>query len=104
MGEILRILYQYRQQDVEDYVPVRQKSVSSKKVEALQKGIMPWEQEKKDAAVEEKPIIKKKKGYWKKYEIDTIEKDDEYGNGRKIAGMHCCNQPDSGILNREDKS
>ena len=72
MGEILRILYQYRQQDVEDYVPVRQKSVSSKKVEALQKGIMPWEQEKKDAAVEEKPITKKKKGYWKKYEIDTI--------------------------------
>lgn len=78
LGEILRILYQYRQQDVEDYVPVRQKSVSSKKVEALQKGIMPWEQEKKDAAVEEKPITKKKKGYWKKYEIDTIEKDDEY--------------------------
>lgn len=39
---------------------------------------MPWEQEKKDAAVEEKPITKKKKGYWKKYEIDTIEKDDEY--------------------------
>ena len=78
LGEILRILYQYRQQDVEDYVPARQKSVSSKKVEALQKGIMPWEQEKKDAAVEEKPITKKKKGYWKKYEIDTIEKDDEY--------------------------
>lgn len=35
---------------------------------------MPWEQEKKDAAVEEKPITKKKKGYWKKYEIDTIER------------------------------
>ena len=77
---------------------------------------MPWEQEKKDAAVEEKPITKKKKGYWKKYEIDTIEKDDEYykkdaqsrgwnmAMEEKIAGMHCCNQPDSGILNREDKS
>ena len=86
LGEILRILYQYRQQDVEDYVPVRQKSVSSKKVEALQKGIMPWEQEKKDAAVEEKPTAKKKKGYWKKYEIDTIEKDDEYY--KKIGRAH----------------
>lgn len=46
--------------------------------EKLQDVIMPWEQEKKDAAVEEKPITRKKKGYWKKYEIDTIEKDDEY--------------------------
>ncbi len=38
---------------------------------------MPWEQEKKDAAVEEKPITKKRR-VLEKYEIDTIEKDDEY--------------------------
>lgn len=76
---IREIFHSLRRLDIlQDLIEDAAKIQRQNDLEALQKGIMPWEQEKKDAAVEEKPITKKKKGYWKKYEIDTIEKDDEY--------------------------